>query len=230
MAVLDLNGLDANEAVSVNVQVEGSDFILCNLNKATSQAHLDLIFSEGEKIKFYTTGKGNVHLTGYTIPDENLDMLDDEEFSDDDVSVDDLDLNNLKLKRKSTETMKLTGKDAKKLKANDGKAIEQAAKVQKVIDVDPKQLIQAKKENKPQDQQKNKQQQANQQQPKNKAQANKLAVKGLEESDEDDDLSIDEDDEESIDMMKMMDNDDSDEANDLEDSDLESDDDDEGLF
>ena len=180
---------DKQALVQVWVQVEGTDYLLCHLNKDTPQSNLDLIFSEGEKIKFYTNGPGKVHLTGYHLPDESLgDTFDDEDFSDEE-SVDSAEFEKLNTsnKRKNTETLKLTGKDAKKLKA-DVKAPE-PAKAQKIVDVDPKQLLQ-KKDNKAPDAQQKGKPQANQPQAKkdNKPQAgNKLAQKGLEDSEDDDD-------------------------------------------
>lgn len=190
MAVLDLETVTGSEAVSVNVQVEGGNFILCNLSKTNPQTNLDLIFSEGEKIKFFTTGKGNVHLTGYTMPDETLDDMLDEDFSEDEsIDIDDLkkkEVGSDAIKRKNTETLKLTGKDAKKLKTNDTVSVETS----KVIDIDPKQIMEKKKtDNKP-DQQKNKQQ-ANQQknkqdnQQKNKVQLGKLGTKDSDSEDDD---------------------------------------------
>jgi len=224
MAVLDLKSVTNNEPVTLNVEVDGSDFILCNLNKNQSQSHLDLIFNEGEKIKFYSTGAGNIHLTGYTMPDEGLgDMLDDEEFSDEDESVD-LEMDK-SLKRKNTETIKLAGKDAKKMKVAVEVKANGVVKPQqpKIVDVDPKQLIAQKKENKPQQDQK---------QQKNKQAQKKdlLTKKSAEDSDDDDDdLSIDGDDD-SVDMANfksMMDDEDSEvDDDDLEDSDLDSDEDD----
>lgn len=190
MAALDLSKA-GDEPVAVKVQVEGGDFIICHLAKERPQSNLDLIFSEGEKIKFYTVGKGCVHLTGYSLPDETLGEEFDEELSDDE-SLDSVEFERLNTltasnKRKNTETLKLTGKDAKKLKP-DVKAPE-PAKTQKIVDVDPKQLLQ-KKDNKAPDAQQKGKPQANQPQPKkdNKPQAStKSAQKGLEDSDEDDD-------------------------------------------
>ena len=206
MAVLDLKSADT-ETVSVHVQVETGEFILCNLTKAQPQVNLDLIFSEGEKIKFYTAGgKGNVHLTGYTMPEDDLgDIMEDEDFSDEesvDSAMAEL-INNAK--RKNTETLKLTGKDAKKLKTNDGKAVEtaKAQQVAKIVDVDPKQLLNNnKKQDNKSEQKKNPQQQQQANQQKNKANA-KLATKNLEvDSESDDDLSVDEDDE-SVDLNNL---------------------------
>jgi len=231
MAVLDLKSAN-DEPVSVYVKVENGEFILCNLNKQRPQANLDLIFSVGEKIKFYTVGAGSVHLTGYTMPEDDLGDMMEDEFSDEesvDSDLADLDLikTNLNAKRKNTETLKLTGKDAKKLKTNDGKAVETVKQTQqpKIIDVDPKQLL-AKKEGdkKPVVEQKKNAQQ--QQVKKDKANNSKLATKNLEvdddDSEDDDDLSVDED-EESVDLNKMIGEADSEE---LDDDDLESDDDD----
>jgi len=221
MAVLDLKTAD-NEPVSVNVQVENGEFILCNLTKSQPQVQLDLIFSEGEKIKFYTAGgKGNVHMTGYVMPEDDLaDMMEDDEFSDEEVSIDSDLVEPVGGKRKNTETLKLAGKEAKKLKTND-KPVESK---QKVVDVDPKQLLNSNKKQDNKVEQKKPQQQASQQK---KPQPNaKLATKDL-EVDSDDDLSVDED-EDSVDLNnlnKLVDEDESD-LDDLNDEDLESDDDD----
>lgn len=187
MAALDLE--TAKGPISLKVKINGSDFILCNLSKESPQSHLDLIFGEGEPIKFYTTGSGSVHLTGYSLPEDSLGDEFDEEFSDDesmDSEIEKLNLLAANNKRKNTESLKLTGKDAKKLKTD---AKPEPAKVQKVIDVDPKQLLQ-KKDNKAPDAQQKGKQQANQPQPKkdNKPPTeNKPAKKALEESDDEDD-------------------------------------------
>jgi len=222
MAVLDLKS-NNEKPVTLMVQVEQGEFILCNLTKDNPQVSLDLLFSEGEKLKFYTEGgKGSVHLTGYVMPEVDDLFATDDEFSDDESigseALDHAQTNKLNAKRKNTETLKLTGKDAKKLKANDGKAVE-TDKQAKIVDVDPKQLLDSKKKQDKPQQQKAKPQQNNA----------KMATKGLEvDSGSDDDQSIDED-EESVDLNKLnqlVDDDEEESSMDLNDEDLESDDDD----
>lgn len=49
---------------------------------------LNLDFAEGEKLSFSTKGTGIVHMTGFLIPDDMLDMHDSDDEGD--LKLDDL--------------------------------------------------------------------------------------------------------------------------------------------
>lgn len=69
-AALDVAKSSDNDVV-VMLASEKHNYILCTLKKGkTVQVALDLMFSEGDDVSFSCIG-GNVHLTGYLIPDEN---------------------------------------------------------------------------------------------------------------------------------------------------------------
>jgi len=80
MAALETTG-KGGSAVTVNCEQDGTDYILCTLkDEALYQQPLDLNFAFGEEIKFFLSGKGTVHLTGYVVmDDEDDDELDSEE-------------------------------------------------------------------------------------------------------------------------------------------------------
>ncbi|XP_076636256.1 FK506-binding protein 39kD isoform X2 [Colletes latitarsis] len=83
MASLDLTTADDN-LVQVMLCYDNRNYLLCSLIKnATWQVPLDLNFQEGTKIAFTCNGHGHVHLTGYLIPDEDLDLDELEEEEDD---------------------------------------------------------------------------------------------------------------------------------------------------
>lgn len=81
-ATLDVKSVESgDEYVQVFVEVDNENHLLCNLNLAIPQVSLDLGFSEGETIAFFSRGAGIIHLTGYMIEDEDEDFggdLDDE--------------------------------------------------------------------------------------------------------------------------------------------------------
>ena len=79
MASLDLTKADDN-LVKVTLCYDNRNYLLCSLKKSTTwQVPLDLNFQEGTQIAFTCNGNGHVHLTGYLIPDEDLDFDDLEE-------------------------------------------------------------------------------------------------------------------------------------------------------
>ncbi|CAL1282924.1 unnamed protein product [Larinioides sclopetarius] len=73
MAALDPTSVKGGkEVVSLVVERDGSEFLLCNLQKdSVLQANLNLFFDKGEKVVFSLKGQGIVHLTGYLIKDDN---------------------------------------------------------------------------------------------------------------------------------------------------------------
>ncbi|KAK0089585.1 hypothetical protein PV325_006509 [Microctonus aethiopoides] len=79
MATLDVTTADA-ENVQVMLCYESRNYLLCNLSKGSHlQMPLDLCFKKGTKIAFTSNGRGHVHLTGYLLPEEDLDDFDESE-------------------------------------------------------------------------------------------------------------------------------------------------------
>jgi len=79
MAALEPSG-KGGSPVTVNLEQDGMDFILCTLKEeALYQQPLDLNFAENDVIKFFLSGKGTVHLTGFVVSDEDSDDELDEE-------------------------------------------------------------------------------------------------------------------------------------------------------
>ena len=54
----------ADEDITVIVDYEGQEFILCHLDETHSQERLDLNFQKGTSISLFTRGQEYVHLTG----------------------------------------------------------------------------------------------------------------------------------------------------------------------
>ncbi|RWS26062.1 46 kDa FK506-binding nuclear protein-like protein [Leptotrombidium deliense] len=86
MAALEPDTKKKGKTVSVMLEHEDEQFILCNLNyDNVLHQSLDLVFVEGEEVAFSVNGEGKVHLTGYLLPDDEFDEFGDEmgEESDD---------------------------------------------------------------------------------------------------------------------------------------------------
>lgn len=81
-ATLDLGTVEKDAVVSIWVHTDESDHLLCNLSKQCPQVALDLVFSEGETVAFYSKGNGTVHLNGNIMQDDDFDMGDMGEMSD----------------------------------------------------------------------------------------------------------------------------------------------------
>lgn len=73
-AVLDVESLSANskKGVQVWVEYESKQHLITNLGRQTPQFTLDIGFSKGERVTFFTKGPGNVHLHGYFVPDDDV--------------------------------------------------------------------------------------------------------------------------------------------------------------
>lgn len=71
--VLDLESLPTNakKGVQVWVEHENKQYLITNLCRQTSQFTLDIGFSKGERVTFFTKGQGNVHLHGYFVPEDD---------------------------------------------------------------------------------------------------------------------------------------------------------------
>ncbi|RWS18024.1 hypothetical protein B4U79_12832 [Dinothrombium tinctorium] len=117
MAALEPDPKKKGKSVSVMVEHEKSDYILCNLDYEKSlHQSLDLVFANGEDITFFLNGEGTVHLTGYILPDEEFDDEFDEEsdeLSDEEVIT--AKINDFNAKRKLKANDKAGG-DVKKAK------------------------------------------------------------------------------------------------------------------
>ncbi|XP_050584935.1 46 kDa FK506-binding nuclear protein-like [Bombus affinis] len=119
MASLNLQKAD-DGVVQVMLYYEGTSYLLCNLRKSSTwQVPLDLNFHEGTTIAFICHGHGHVHLTGYLIPDEDLDLdeLEDAEGEEDEEEEEEQvpQLVDKKSKRKAIDTLK-NEKNTKRLK------------------------------------------------------------------------------------------------------------------
>lgn len=70
-AVLDLNTVNDNAPVQVWANIDDADHLIANFSKSSSQCLMDLTFTEGETVAFFTKGTGTVHLSGYLIPEDD---------------------------------------------------------------------------------------------------------------------------------------------------------------
>ena len=103
MASLDLTKADDN-LINVTLCYDNRNYLLCSLKKSTTwQVPLDLNFQEGTKIAFTCNGNGHVHLTGYLIPDEDLDLDELEEEEEDEEAPQLVDKQS---KRKAMDSLK----------------------------------------------------------------------------------------------------------------------------
>ncbi|XP_072038984.1 uncharacterized protein [Amphiura filiformis] len=69
------SGGEKTGVVQVIVKHEKAEFLVCSLFYGTVfQQPLDLNFTEGEEVTFFTEGRGIVHLTGYLVKEEPLDI------------------------------------------------------------------------------------------------------------------------------------------------------------
>jgi len=83
-AALDCSSVrNDNEILSVMLETEGSEALLCSLckGKGVLQSNLDLNFMSGDTLTFACRGHGKIHLTGYLLPEDDdiFGMLGDEE-------------------------------------------------------------------------------------------------------------------------------------------------------
>lgn len=82
-ATLDLSTIEKDAVVSIWVHTDDSDHLLCNVSKQFPQVPLDLVFSEGETVAFYSKGNGTVHLNGNIMQDDDFGMDDMGDMGDD---------------------------------------------------------------------------------------------------------------------------------------------------
>lgn len=80
-AAVDPSGSNADTVLYLSV--DGSEYVLCTLNKAKWPQHrLDTTLNEGAEISFYVRGDSKVHLVGYLEPSE---YESDEELDSDEM-------------------------------------------------------------------------------------------------------------------------------------------------
>lgn len=69
-AALDFNTVNEKDGVvQVWLHTDDTEHLLANVSRQNPQVILDLAFSEGETVAFYSKGNGTVHLSGYLIPE-----------------------------------------------------------------------------------------------------------------------------------------------------------------
>jgi len=114
MAALEpQTGGDKHQNVSLMLEHEKAEFLICSLNlNKNQQQPLNLEFTEGEDITFFLTGKGIVHLTGFLTDDMGENEDDD---SEEEIAPQLVPLKSKDKKRKSTEK----GSPQKRMKASD---------------------------------------------------------------------------------------------------------------
>lgn len=69
--VKTLNSNDSDAVVQVWLHTDEADHLLANVSRLQSHVQLDLAFTEGETVAFFSKGNGTVHLSGYLMPDED---------------------------------------------------------------------------------------------------------------------------------------------------------------
>lgn len=73
-AVLDVESLNKNSKKGVQVWTEkqNDEHLIVNLCRQTTQFPLDIGFSKGERVEFFTKGgPGTVYLHGYFVPEDD---------------------------------------------------------------------------------------------------------------------------------------------------------------
>lgn len=79
-ATLDTNTIgDEKSMVQVWVTIDDVDHLIANVSGRSSHVTMDIIFTEGESVAFYSKGTGTVHLAGYLLPEDDMGNFDDEE-------------------------------------------------------------------------------------------------------------------------------------------------------
>ncbi|XP_033633660.1 uncharacterized protein LOC117295239 isoform X1 [Asterias rubens] len=67
---------DKVKMTQLMVQHDKAEFLVCTLSYASNifQQYLDLNFTEGEEVTFFSEGRATIHLTGYLVRDEPMSM------------------------------------------------------------------------------------------------------------------------------------------------------------
>lgn len=124
------------KVVSVYVEANDEEFLVCNLSDKVMNETLDLNFNDGDKIVFKTSGTGVVHLTGYNIQEEQPGgpmMFDEDDSSEEEETEEIPALTNGK-KRKATSEDESTAPAKKKSNKEEKiQAMEMAKKIADTI-------------------------------------------------------------------------------------------------
>lgn len=79
-ATLDTNTIsDEKSVVQVWVTIDEVDHLIGNVSGRSSHVAMDVSFTEGESVAFYSKGTGTVHLSGYLMLDDDFGGMGDEE-------------------------------------------------------------------------------------------------------------------------------------------------------
>lgn len=79
-ATLDTSTVgDEKSVVQVWVTIDDVDHLIANVSGRASHVAMDVTFTEGESVAFYSKGTGTVHLSGYLLPEDDFPMGDEEE-------------------------------------------------------------------------------------------------------------------------------------------------------
>lgn len=71
-ATLDTNTVgDEKSIVQVWVTIDDVDHLIANVSGRASHVTMDVTFTEGESVAFYSKGTGTVHLSGYLLPEDD---------------------------------------------------------------------------------------------------------------------------------------------------------------
>jgi FK506-binding nuclear protein len=119
------------KVVSVYVEANDEEFLVCNLSDEIMNETLDLNFNDGDKIVFKTSGTAVVHLTGYNIQEqpEGPMMFDEDDSSEEEETEEIPALTNGK-KRKATSEDESTAPAKKKSNKEEKiQALEMAKKI-----------------------------------------------------------------------------------------------------
>lgn len=82
-ATLDTSTVDDEKSVvQVWVTIDGVDHLIANVSGRASHVAMDVTFTEGELVGFYSKGTGTVHLNGYLLPEDDFPEMGDEEEED----------------------------------------------------------------------------------------------------------------------------------------------------
>lgn len=72
-AVLDTTTIaDEDSVVQVWVSIDEVDYLIANVSGRCCHVPMDITFSEGEAVAFYSKGTGTVHLSGCLLPEEDF--------------------------------------------------------------------------------------------------------------------------------------------------------------
>merc|ERR1712142_1431471 len=142
-ACVDPSTLDKGKVVSVILEKDNEEYIICNLTSPNGlDQPMDLAFAVGEKVVFRTEGGATVHLTGHVQPADDMpgypgyemdsdDEVVEEEGEEEESSDDEEEETPPKLvKKRKLENGTENVKSAKKQK---GEAVKQAEAMKKIL-------------------------------------------------------------------------------------------------